>query len=225
MKLEGSCRCNRVRFTVESNCPYPYMKCYCDICRKCQGGGGFAINIHALKATLKVEGDEYINTWSTISHPPDDSGDASATDRRSCRVCASCLWCYCKENEECIYPFASCIDTPLPKSPEIYHILLKYKPDWVELPVKEWKDKQVFIDQSGVKHIFFKGYPDEGIWEWHDKRRLLVDDPDTDRKDGKEVEEGDYEPVVIDHEVDGDADVEKVKEEQYDEPAKKRQKK
>jgi len=40
MKLEGSCHCQSVRFTVESKAPYPYAHCYCSICRKTQGGAG-----------------------------------------------------------------------------------------------------------------------------------------------------------------------------------------
>jgi hypothetical protein len=44
MRLEGSCHCGAVRFRVESHTPYPYMRCYCSICRKTQGGGGYAVN-------------------------------------------------------------------------------------------------------------------------------------------------------------------------------------
>ena len=39
MRLAGSCHCGRVRFRLESHTPYPYMRCYCSICRKTQGGG------------------------------------------------------------------------------------------------------------------------------------------------------------------------------------------
>ena len=45
MRLEGSCRCGAVRFSVDSHTPYPYQRCYCSICRKSAGGGGYAINI------------------------------------------------------------------------------------------------------------------------------------------------------------------------------------
>ena len=34
MKLEGSCHCGAVRFSVESHEPVPFMRCYCSICRK-----------------------------------------------------------------------------------------------------------------------------------------------------------------------------------------------
>ena len=45
MRLEGSCRCGAISFSVESHTPYPYQRCYCSICRKSAGGGGYAINI------------------------------------------------------------------------------------------------------------------------------------------------------------------------------------
>jgi hypothetical protein len=52
MKLTGSCHCGAVKFSVESKTPYPYMRCYCSICRKTAGGGGYAINIMGDAATL-----------------------------------------------------------------------------------------------------------------------------------------------------------------------------
>ena len=55
MLLKGSCRCGAVRFEVDSHTPVPYQLCYCSICRKQQGGGGYAINLGADSATL--EGD------------------------------------------------------------------------------------------------------------------------------------------------------------------------
>ncbi len=45
MKLKGSCHCGAVSFEVESKTPQPFMHCYCTICRKTQGGGGYTINI------------------------------------------------------------------------------------------------------------------------------------------------------------------------------------
>ncbi|NWC98411.1 GFA family protein, partial [Pseudomonas sp. P7779] len=45
MQLEGSCHCGAVSFSLESAHPYPYQRCYCSICRKTQGGGGYAINL------------------------------------------------------------------------------------------------------------------------------------------------------------------------------------
>jgi hypothetical protein len=38
MELRGSCHCGAVRFSLDSATPYPYMACYCSICR---GDDGF----------------------------------------------------------------------------------------------------------------------------------------------------------------------------------------
>jgi hypothetical protein len=54
MRLEGSCRCGAISFSVDSHTPYPYQRCYCSICRKSAGGGGYAINIMGLADTLKL---------------------------------------------------------------------------------------------------------------------------------------------------------------------------
>ena len=55
MKLTGSCHCGSVRFTVESAQPVPFMRCYCSICRKTAGGGGYAIK--ACGARLEFGGN------------------------------------------------------------------------------------------------------------------------------------------------------------------------
>ena len=57
MRLEGSCHCGAVQFSMESRTPYPYMRCYCSICRKTGGGGGYAINLMAAADTLQVKGE------------------------------------------------------------------------------------------------------------------------------------------------------------------------
>src|SRR3546814_12433735 len=56
IQLEGSCRCGGVRFSAESHTPYPYQRCYCTICRKTAGGGGYALNLMAAGASLTVRG-------------------------------------------------------------------------------------------------------------------------------------------------------------------------
>lgn len=56
IQIKGSCRCGQVSFSAESHAPVPFMRCYCSICRKTAGGGGYAINLHAQKPTLQVEG-------------------------------------------------------------------------------------------------------------------------------------------------------------------------
>ena len=56
LKLAGSCRCGAVRFSMQSHAPHPYQLCYCTICRKTAGGGGFAINLSAAADSLDVKG-------------------------------------------------------------------------------------------------------------------------------------------------------------------------
>ena len=67
-ELRGSCHCGTVRFQVLSHAPHPYQLCYCSICRKTAGGGGYAINLSANAASLQVEGREalgvYRRRWS-----------------------------------------------------------------------------------------------------------------------------------------------------------------
>ncbi|MEO6959194.1 MAG: GFA family protein, partial [Burkholderiaceae bacterium] len=63
MKLEGSCHCGAVRFSLSSAYPYPYQRCYCSICRKTQGGGGYAINLSGDSSTMKVTGRDNITIY------------------------------------------------------------------------------------------------------------------------------------------------------------------
>src|SRR5215472_80771 len=64
MRLEGSCRCGAISFSVDSHTLYPYQRCYCSICRKSAGGGGYAINIMGLADTLKVKGKTALGVWN-----------------------------------------------------------------------------------------------------------------------------------------------------------------
>ena len=154
MLLEGSCRCGAVRFRVESPEPYPFMLCYCSICRKTAGGGGYAINLGALTDTLEVEGEESISVYrATID------GEQSPAQRRFCRSCGSALWVYDPRWPELVHPFASAVDTPLPAPPRSTHIMLASKAPWAEPQFKRG-DKR------------FDGYPDESIAEWHERQEL-----------------------------------------------------
>ena len=63
MNLQGGCRCGAVTFGLESHTPHPYQRCYCRICRKTAGGGGYAINIMGLAGTLAVTGEDAISVY------------------------------------------------------------------------------------------------------------------------------------------------------------------
>jgi len=160
MKLEGSCHCGAVRFSLESETPYPFMLCYCSICRKIGGGGGYAINIMGLAATLKVQGANNVKSFHPWSDHPDRT-ERSEGKRHFCGECGTALWVSNERWSELIHPFASAIDTPLPSAPERNHILLDFKPAWVPLP------------DSGDDH-HYPQYPGESIQSWHEQRGLLA---------------------------------------------------
>jgi hypothetical protein len=86
MHLEGSCHCEAVRFRVEAPEPYPFMRCYCSICRKTEGGGGYAINLGALTDTLEVEGEENLSFYQARI-----DRELSPARRHFCSTCGSAL--------------------------------------------------------------------------------------------------------------------------------------
>jgi hypothetical protein len=49
---------------MESEAPYPYQACYCSICRKTTGGGGYAINLGGSYVTLQIEGEENLRVYN-----------------------------------------------------------------------------------------------------------------------------------------------------------------
>ncbi len=162
MKLEGSCHCGAVHFSVESHTPYPFMRCYCSICRKTAGGGGFAINIMGDTPTLKVRGEKSLSVYrARIKEPGAVRRTLSPARRNFCTKCGSALWVWDPRWPEWVYPFASAIDTPLPKPPEEVELMLNYAAPWVTVP-------------SGPTHTHFPEYPEEGIADWHKKRGLEV---------------------------------------------------
>jgi hypothetical protein len=162
MKLEGSCHCGAVRFSVESQTPYPYMRCYCSICRKTQGGGGYAINIMGNTATLKVRGSQHLAVYrARIAEIDAARRKVSPARRHFCSKCGSALWIFDPRWPQWVYPFASAIDTPLPKPPEQVEIMLDFAAPWCETP-------------TGPNHAHFAAYPDESIEDWHAKRGLTA---------------------------------------------------
>ena len=160
MRLEGSCHCGKVRFSVESKHPYPFNLCYCSICRKTAGSGGFGINLGGDYATLEVEGKENINVYQATRTDP-DSGESglSPARRHFCRHCGSALWLWDPRWPELVHPFASAVDTELPSPPERVHLMLGSKAPWVS-PCVNPEDKQ------------FEEYPRESIAEWHQRLGL-----------------------------------------------------
>lgn len=157
MKLEGSCHCQAVQFTLESPHPYPYNRCYCSICRKTQGGGGFAINLGGVFQSLVIEGMENVSVYRAADERAPDG--ISSLHRHFCKRCGSGLWCYDPRWPDLVHPFASAIDTPLPEPPEFVHLMEDYKAPWCRAEGTE-KDKH------------FPEYPDESLAVWHQRLGL-----------------------------------------------------
>ena len=85
MQLEGSCHCGAVSFSLTSAHPYPYQRCYCSICRKTQGGGGYAINIGGDAASLKVRGRKHIAIYhARLKDEGDKRAHRSTAERHFC---------------------------------------------------------------------------------------------------------------------------------------------
>jgi hypothetical protein len=161
MLLKGSCHCGAVTFKVDSQTPYPYLRCYCSICRKTQGGGGYAINIMGNAATLKVKGARNLSVYRARWREGRKLV-RSPGKRHFCSKCGSALWLWDPRWGQWIYPFASAIDTPLPRPRESQHCLVESKPAWVPLV-------------RGKRDRVFMRFPNEAIIDWHRKRGLLAD--------------------------------------------------
>jgi hypothetical protein len=154
MLLEGSCHCGSVSFRVESETPYPYQACYCSICRKTAGGGGYVINLGADAHTLEVEGEENISVYTARAQ------DRGHSERNFCGLCGSFLWLFNQMWPDLVHPYASAIDTPLPKPPERVRLMLNYAAPWCEIP------------EDG-NELHFLEYPEESLEEWHRRHGLL----------------------------------------------------
>ena len=148
MLLKGSCHCGAMRFSLQSETPCPYMLCYCSICRKTAGGGGYAINVMGRADTFKSKGRTGVYRAMR-----------GGGERHFCRSCGSALWVWDRRWAESIYPFASAIDTKLPAPGERQHIMLGSKANWVPVP-------------KGRTEKHFREYPRESILAWHRKRGL-----------------------------------------------------
>jgi hypothetical protein len=60
-----------------------------------------------------------------------------------------------------MHPFASAIDTELPTPPSSVHLMLRFKPAWVQ-------------PQVGPDDALFDLYPEQSLEDWHKSRGLWV---------------------------------------------------
>ena len=143
--------------------PYPYMRCYCSICRKTAGSGGYGINLAGDYRTLKVTGRGNVSVYRARM-----GRRLSSARRHFCRRCGSPLWLWDPNWPDLVHPHASAIDTRLPVPPENTHIMLGSKASWVEV-------------EAGRKDRKFREYPQESIADWH-QRLGLESKPTSNRR-------------------------------------------
>ena len=158
MQLKGSCHCGAVKFRLQSDSPVPFMHCYCTICRKTAGGGGYAINLGGDASTMKVTGEKNIGIYHALMREKGKRTKRSPAKRHFCLKCGSALWLWDPRWPELIHPHASAIDTPLPKPPEVIEAALAYAANWVDVP-------------KGKKHVHCREWPGESLREWHQRHR------------------------------------------------------
>ncbi|TFZ03499.1 GFA family protein [Ramlibacter rhizophilus] len=155
MHLEGSCHCGKVGFSVEATEPVPFMRCYCSICRKTAGAGGYAINLGAATHSMKVRGKRFLRIYQARL----ESGEVSEARRYFCSNCGSALWLWDPRWPELVHPHAGAIDTPLPVPPGNVHIMLGSKASWVAA-------------EGHAADPRFEAYPDFSLAEWHQAHGL-----------------------------------------------------
>ncbi len=167
MHLEGSCHCRKVKFAVESEEPVPFMRCYCSICRKTAGAGGYAINLGAVTRTMKVTGKRHLRIYRARLAAEGGTGRRLSTARRYfCANCGSALWAWDSRWPELLHPHASAIDTPLPAAPDNVHCLVGSRAPWVTI-------------EGRLDDPCFEGYPDVSLAEWHRRKGLGSSVPAT----------------------------------------------
>ena len=156
MRLEGSCHCGSVRFCVEAPSPVPFMRCYCTVCRKTAGAGGYAINLGAVVDGMTVQGRRHLRIYRARIDEKDGAPSRLSDARRYfCARCGSALWLWDPRWPDLVHPHAGAIDTPLPAPPHNVHIMLASKAGWVAV---EGRPGDARCER----------YPDHSLAQWHD---------------------------------------------------------
>ena len=156
MHLEGSCHCGAVTYEVDAPHPVPFMRCYCTICRKTAGTGGFAINLGADHRTLRVTGRRHLRVYRATM--PD--GRTSTGERHFCARCGSALWLWDPSWPDLVHPHAGSVDTPLPEPPAHVHMMLGSRAAWVQVEGKPGDTR-------------CEAYPDESLAAWHARHGVV----------------------------------------------------
>ena len=159
MHLEGSCHCGAVSFSVNAPSPIPFMHCYCSICRKTAGSGGYGINLGADFTTMKVRGKKHLGVYHAILREAGKRATRSPARRHFCLKCGSPLWLWDPRWPELVHPHASAIDTALPKPPEVVEAALDYAAPWADTAPRRG-------------HVRYGQWPGESLEDWHKRHGL-----------------------------------------------------
>lgn len=155
MRLTGSCQCGRVTFRVASDTPYPFMFCYCSICRKTSGA--LTANIMGRRETLRTTGGRHLRCHHAVMRSRGRRARRSSAERWFCGACGTHLYVLDDRWPDGVWPNAAAVDTPLPVPPEHVQLMVRYKPDWVPM-----------VD-DGPK---YPEYPRLSIAAWHEQHGL-----------------------------------------------------
>ena len=132
------------------------MRCYCSICRKVSGGGGFAINIMGEWDSLQLDGKERLREYRVLL--PDEAAPGelapSSNARFFCGECGCHLYARDEAYPRWFYPFAGCVDSALPAPPRVCHTMLGSKAGWVAPHVRRGDEE-------------YAGYPPLSVEAWH----------------------------------------------------------
>ncbi|KAN0138266.1 putative GFA [Lactarius tabidus] len=166
VELKGSCHCGAVAFTVQSSTAVPYQICVCSICRKVGGTGG-SVNLGAHAHTLQItKGKADISIYKAVLSDRSTRGTPeekrASSERHFCSKCSAMLWLWDETWPEYLHPFASAIDEPDLKAPEVMTVVMATSaPAYVRHP-------------EGQK-IVFKEHPEVSLENWHKEHSEYVE--------------------------------------------------
>lgn len=161
MQISGSCSCGAVSFHAQSRHPVPYQRCYCSICVKTSGAGGFAINTSAEAESLQVEGPEHVKVYRAKVQK-DGKLTESKHERHFCGECGSHLWAFHPSWPELIHPVAGALDGDIPAPSVSVHMMVASKCSWVEL-------------RPSTGDTQFDGYPEKSLADFHEEQGWTSD--------------------------------------------------
>ncbi|KAJ2721287.1 hypothetical protein GGI07_004067 [Coemansia sp. Benny D115] len=164
IQLDASCHCGRVAFSFASAAPVPFMRCFCSICRKTAGGGGYAINIAGASDSLVVHrGQDQIKNYRAVIDK--SKPDELAQNRYFCQNCASYLWAFSEAWPQWIYPYASAIDSQLEPPKAVTSIMVASAAHWADARKGAADD---------VPNDVCDEYPSYSLEEWHKRNGELA---------------------------------------------------